>query len=153
MACFFAQSTCQTWFQRRSELICNEIVIMLYSKLHVQGHPEGQRPGLGWLHLVSSSGWWAATIATYCLSRMVEHCKSNQDQPNSAPRSSRSPSSSVATHAISVEIYLVHDIFIKTNFMKICMNYCTDVPTYSDTLYSNTPPTITLLAGPKWMVY
>ena len=31
--------------------------------------------------LASSPGWWAA-IATYCLSRMVEHSESNQDQPN-----------------------------------------------------------------------
>ena len=28
------------------------------------------------LDLRSSPGWWAATIATYCPSRMVEHPKS-----------------------------------------------------------------------------
>ena len=36
-------------------------------------------PGyLGWvdLDLGSSPGWWAATVATYCPSRMVEHPKS-----------------------------------------------------------------------------
>ena len=144
-----AQPIDQTWFQRRSKTICNDKVIMLYFKLHVQGHPEGQWPGLGWLHLGSSSGWWATTVATYCLSRMVEHSKSNKDQPHPAPRSSRSPSTSVTTHTISVEIYSVHDIFIKTNFMKICMNYCTDV------ICSDIPPTVTLhlQAGHKWMVY
>ena len=33
---------------------------------------------LGWvdLDLGSSIGWWAATVATYCPSRMVEHPKS-----------------------------------------------------------------------------
>ena len=33
---------------------------------------------LGWadLDLGSSPGWWAATVATYCPSRMVEHSKS-----------------------------------------------------------------------------
>ena len=40
---------------------------------------------LGWvdLDLGSSSGWWAATVATYCPSRMVEHPKfksTNQGQ-------------------------------------------------------------------------
>ena len=33
---------------------------------------------LGWvdLDLGSSPGWWAAAVATYCPSRMVEHTKS-----------------------------------------------------------------------------
>ena len=33
---------------------------------------------LGWVDfdLGSSPGWWAATVATYCPSRMVEHPKS-----------------------------------------------------------------------------
>ena len=37
----------------------------------------------GWvdLDLVSSPGWWAATVATYCPSRMVEHPKSKETQP------------------------------------------------------------------------
>ena len=41
-------------------------------------------PGyLGWvdLDLVSSPSWWAATAATYCPSRMVEHPKSKSTQP------------------------------------------------------------------------
>ena len=37
---------------------------------------------LGWvdLDLGSSLGWWAATVATYCPSRMVEHSKSKSTQ-------------------------------------------------------------------------
>ena len=33
---------------------------------------------LGWVdfNLESSAGWWAATVVTYCPSRMVEHPKS-----------------------------------------------------------------------------
>ena len=34
------------------------------------------------LDLGSSPGWWAATVATYCPSRMVEHSKSKSTQPN-----------------------------------------------------------------------
>ena len=29
-------------------------------------------------------GWWAATVATYCTSRMVEHPKSKSTQPRSS---------------------------------------------------------------------
>ena len=38
---------------------------------------------LGWvdLDLGSSPGWWAATVVTYCPSRMVEHSKSKSTQP------------------------------------------------------------------------
>ena len=41
---------------------------------------------LGWvdLHLGSSPGWWAATVATYCPSRMVEPPKSKSTQPRYA---------------------------------------------------------------------
>ena len=37
---------------------------------------------LGWvdLNLGSSPGWWAATVATYCPSRMVEHPKSKSTE-------------------------------------------------------------------------
>ena len=39
---------------------------------------------LGWVDvdLGSSPGWWAATVATYCQSRMVEHPKSKSTQPS-----------------------------------------------------------------------
>ena len=39
---------------------------------------------VGWvdLDLGSSPGWWAATVATYCPSRMVEHSKSKSTQPS-----------------------------------------------------------------------
>ena len=41
---------------------------------------------LGWvdLDLGSSPGWLAASVATYCPSRMVEHPKSNSTQSNVA---------------------------------------------------------------------
>ena len=39
---------------------------------------------LGWvdLDLRCSLGWWAATVAIYCPSRMVEHLKMKLTQPN-----------------------------------------------------------------------
>ena len=39
---------------------------------------------LGWvdLYLRCSLGWWAATVVTYCPSRMVEHLKMKSTQPN-----------------------------------------------------------------------
>ena len=39
---------------------------------------------LGWvdLDLGSSPSWWAATVATYYLSRMVEHPKSKSTEPS-----------------------------------------------------------------------
>ena len=39
---------------------------------------------LGWvdLDLGSSPRWWAAAVATYCPSRMVEHSKSKSTQPS-----------------------------------------------------------------------
>ena len=42
---------------------------------------------LGWveLDLGNSPGWWAASVATYCPSRMVEHPKSNSTQPSRSP--------------------------------------------------------------------
>ena len=40
----------------------------------------------GWvdLDLVGSPGRWAATVATYCPSQMVQHPKSKSTQPRSA---------------------------------------------------------------------
>ena len=42
---------------------------------------------LGWVDfdLGSSPGWWAATVATYCPSRVVEHPKSKSTQPSPKP--------------------------------------------------------------------
>ena len=49
---------------------------------------------LGWidLDLGSSLGWWAATAATYCPGRVVEHhkCKSTQPRPDETPCTSES---------------------------------------------------------------
>ena len=41
---------------------------------------------IGWddLHLGSSPGWWATTVATYCPSRMVEPPKPKSTQPRYA---------------------------------------------------------------------
>ena len=43
---------------------------------------------LGWVDydFGSSPGWWAATAATYCRSKMVQHPKSKSTQPRSASR-------------------------------------------------------------------
>ena len=51
----------------------------------LQSEASGER--LGWvdLDLGSSPGWWAASIATYCPCRMVEHPKSNSTQPSRSP--------------------------------------------------------------------
>ena len=49
-------------------------------KNYIQSGASGL--GLGWvdLDLGSSPGWWAASVATYCPNRMVEHPKSNSTQ-------------------------------------------------------------------------
>ena len=52
----------------------------------VQGGTSPRGPGLGWLGFGEFPGWWAATIATYCPSMMVEHSKSKSTQPRSARR-------------------------------------------------------------------
>ena len=51
----------------------------------IQSGASGER--LGWvdLDLGSSLRWLAATVATYCPSRMVEHPKSNSTQPSRSP--------------------------------------------------------------------
>ena len=54
---------------------------------------------LGWVDfdLGSSPGWWAATVASYCPSRMVEHPKSKSTQP-------RSETTSVTLYRVSIQI-------------------------------------------------
>ena len=49
--------------------------------LTLQRDPGGLAQGFVDLDLGSSSGWWAATVATYCPSRMVGHPKSKSTQP------------------------------------------------------------------------
>ena len=58
---------------------CNEL--RLYREFYLLAN-------LGWvdLDLESSPGWWAATVASYCPSRMVEHPKSKSTQPRFASR-------------------------------------------------------------------
>ena len=52
----------------------------------VQGGASGRT--VGWVdsELGSSPDWWAATVATYCPSRMVEHPKSKSTLPNCRTR-------------------------------------------------------------------
>ena len=47
----------------------------------LQGVPCPRRPVLGWLRFGEFPGWWAATVATYCPSRVVEHPKSKSTKP------------------------------------------------------------------------
>ena len=51
----------------------------------IQGGAGGLSVGWVDLDLGSSPGWWAATVATYCPSRMVEHSKSKSTQPTDKP--------------------------------------------------------------------
>ena len=55
--------------------ICAEEFLKRVSET-VQGDPGGLAQGFADLDLGSSPGWWAATVATYCPSSMVEHPKS-----------------------------------------------------------------------------
>ena len=50
----------------------------------LQGAASHVLVDLGWvdLDLGSSTGWWAATVATYCPSRVVEHLKSKSTKPS-----------------------------------------------------------------------
>ena len=58
-------------------------IVAQWSNLH---HSTGRPRGLDFvdLDLGSSPGRWAATVATYCPSRMVEHPKSKSTQPRSS---------------------------------------------------------------------
>ena len=55
--------------------------LMSYRETHLVAN-------LGWVDLDfgSSPGWWAATVATYCPNRMVEHPKSKSSQPRFSTR-------------------------------------------------------------------
>ena len=52
----------------------------------LQGGASGRT--VGWVdsELGSTPSWWAATVATYCPSGMVEHPKSKSTQPRSVTR-------------------------------------------------------------------
>ena len=52
----------------------------------VQRDPGGPTQGFVDLDLGSYHGWLAATVATYCPIRMVEHPKSKSTQPRFATR-------------------------------------------------------------------
>ena len=80
-----------TFLHQVNIITCGMVLLTQYSIVEitfirmtlVQGDSGGLR--LGWvdLDLGSSPGWWAATVATYCPSRMVEHPKSKSTQPRS----------------------------------------------------------------------
>ena len=55
---------------------------MMKNNIHVQGGAGGLAVGWVDLDLGGSPGWWAATVATYCPSRMVEHYKSKSTHPS-----------------------------------------------------------------------
>ena len=57
--------------------------------VNIQRDPGGLAQGFVDLDLRSSPGWWAATVATYCPSRMVEHPKSKSTKPS--PRGHGTP--------------------------------------------------------------
>ena len=52
-----------------------------YKRQLVQGDSGARVPRFVDLDLESFPGWWAAIVATYCPSRMVEHPKSKSTQP------------------------------------------------------------------------
>ena len=62
---------------------------------------------LGWVDfdLRCSLGWWAASVATYCPSRMVEHLK--MKQPNPTVRQPESSCTSLTFHCLR---YLIRKI-------------------------------------------
>ena len=70
-------------------LLAKAQVIWPFTETHfsIQSASGASGERLGWvdLDLVSSPGWWAASVATYCPSRMVEHPKSNSTQPSRSP--------------------------------------------------------------------
>ena len=49
---------------------------------YIQGYSNDQIY-MGWVNseLQSSPGWWVATVATFCPSRLVQHPKSKSTQP------------------------------------------------------------------------
>ena len=57
--------------------------------MNLQGVPCPRRTGLGWLRFGEFPGWWAATVATYCPSRVAEHPKSKSTKPS--PRGHGTP--------------------------------------------------------------
>ena len=65
------------------------------------------RPVMGEVLLGRSPGWWAATLATYCPSRMVEHPKYMSTKPCARPPGSRC----ISVKERKVDLGLVVGIF------------------------------------------
>ena len=65
--------------------ILKGIMLINFTVDVLPGDIAGLGPGLGCLRFCEfPPGWWAATVSTYCPSRMVEHPKSKSTQPSSA---------------------------------------------------------------------
>ena len=74
---------------------------------YVQRDPGALAQGFVDLDLGSSPGWWAATLATYCPSRMVEHPKYMSTKPCARPPGSRC----ISVKERKVDLGLVVGIF------------------------------------------
>ena len=62
--------------------------LLLYSGIAEEVCTEGSvrlTTGLGLLRFGEFPGWWAAIVAAYCPSRVVEHAKSKSTQPSRRP--------------------------------------------------------------------
>ena len=68
-----------TTLDRKMGILPQDVVGKNHNLL--QGVPCPRGLGFDDLDLGSSPGWWAATVATYCPSRMVEHPKSKSTKP------------------------------------------------------------------------
>ena len=82
----------------------------------LQRDPGSLAQGFVDLDLWSSPGWWAATVATYCPSRMVEHPKSKSTKPCARPPGSRCTCTSKCgtfTYIHECDIHHKHTIFMQ----------------------------------------
>ena len=68
----------------------------------IQGDSGGRIPRFVDLDFGSSPGWWAAAVATYCPSRMVEHPKSKSTKPSL--RGHGTPCTCALTHQLSKQL-------------------------------------------------
>ena len=81
----------------------------------VQGDSEGLGLGYGDLDFGSSLGWWAATIATYCPSSMMEHLIPISTQP-------RSDSFWVSMYNMRVKFTVPSNLHFAIN-LTLCANF------------------------------
>ena len=65
------------------------------------------------IDLGSSPGWWAATVATYCPNRMVEHPKSKSTQPRYS-----TTRVTLYCHVSSLTFGLSHSMELASNLVR-----------------------------------